>query len=101
MEKNKSRRKPMRRLIRSRPITRRQTKQRSWSNHKIELRTLKDHEDEFPGQYVIIIGKDIVGSKNGKELVRLFREMERRHPGKTPLISFVLEKDMTYIFCVL
>jgi len=63
----------------------------------VEHKTILAHADRFRGQHVIVVGKDIVGSKNGTTLARLLRQMEKRHPKRAPLISFVPEKDKIYI----
>ncbi|MBI5652560.1 MAG: hypothetical protein HZC40_19240 [Chloroflexi bacterium] len=67
------------------------------TRYTVEQKTIDEHADEFQGQYVVVVGKDIAGSKNGDELFRLFRQMEKRHPKRVPLISFVPEKDKIYI----
>ncbi len=67
------------------------------TKYAIELETLRAHEEEFRGRHVIVIGNEIVGAKDGTEAVRLLHEMEKRHPGKSPLLSYIPEKDTTYI----
>jgi hypoxanthine-guanine phosphoribosyltransferase len=76
--------------MKTRRITRRK-------NYNIEHKTIQAHAEKFRGQHVIVVGTDIVGSKNGDTLARLLRQMEKRHPKRVPLISFVPEKDKIYI----
>jgi len=97
MKKTPLRRAAMRRAIRPHLATRKGIKHRAWSHHTTELRTLRKYQDEFRGQNVVIVGREIVGAKSGAQALRLLREMEKRHPRKVPLIAYVPEKDKVYI----
>ncbi len=82
---------------RTQKIMRRKTvRRRASSNHRIELRTLRTHENEFRGKNVLVIGNEIYAIESGEQAARLLEELLRKYPKKAPLLAYVME-DETYI----
>ncbi len=96
MQKRKLWRKQTRQATKAKASLRRRTKRRIWTDHQIELRTLKAHENEFRGKNVIVIGKEIFAIENGEQAARLLEELLKKYPKRTPLLAYVME-DETYI----
>lgn len=61
-----------------------------------EHQTLKAREEEFRGKHVIVIGTEIYPIEDGEQAARLLERLRKQHPGKIPLLAYVMRED-TYI----
>jgi hypothetical protein len=68
-------------------------KRQTTANHRIELATLKEHENEFRGRNVVVIGKEIFPIKNGKQAARLLEKLRKKYPKKSPLLAYVMREE--------
>ena len=64
-----------------------------------EHETLKAREAEFKGKHVLVVGDEIYELGDDEEAKRLLDEVRRAHPGKIPLITYVMEEEI-YILCL-
>ena len=75
------------------------TKQTAYTRRKrfsLEYKTLQARENEFRGQNVIVVGNEIYPIKNGEHAARLLKELRRKYPKRTPLLTYVMGEE-TYI----
>ena len=63
-----------------------------------EHQTLKTREEEFRGKHVLVIGGEIHEIKDDEQGVQLLEEVRKKHPGRIPLLTYVMKEEL-YILC--
>jgi len=63
-----------------------------------EHQALKAREEEFGGKHVLVIGEEIYEIKDEEQGVRLLEEVRKKHPGRIPLLTYVMKEEL-YILC--
>ena len=59
-----------------------------------ELENLLSKMEEYRGKHVVVIEDEIIAVKSGSELKDTVERLERKYPGKTPLITFVPQEEV-------
>lgn len=54
--------------------------------------TLRRNWEKYRGQHVLVIGSQIYAAKDGKKAEKIYRELEKKNPNVSPLITYVPEK---------
>jgi len=59
-----------------------------------ELENLMSNVEKYRGKHVVAVEDGIIVVSDEEKLKKALEEMENKYPGKTPLITFVLEEEV-------
>jgi len=66
------------------------------ADFSLEHKTLKAREEEFRGKHVLVIGAEIYPIEDGEQATQLLERLRKQHPGKIPLLAYVMQGEAVY-----
>ena len=59
-----------------------------------ELANLMSRVEKYRGKHVVVVEDEIVVVKDEKELKEALKRLEKKYPGRIPLITFIPEEEV-------